>query len=54
LFPYCWTRKLYTAYTIPGLSGHDSVSTYSRPRSGPIATRPVCCIISNQYLYMQQ
>ena len=28
----CWTRKLDTAYTIPGLSGQDSVSTYSRPR----------------------
>ncbi len=31
MFPECWTRKLDTAYTIPGLSGQDSVSTYSRP-----------------------
>jgi hypothetical protein len=27
----CWTRNLDTAYTIFGLSGQDSVSTYSRP-----------------------
>src|SRR6185369_4305796 len=32
----CWTRKLDTAYTIPGLSGQDSVSTYSRPRAALI------------------
>src|SRR5690242_17566889 len=31
MLPECWTRKLDTAYTIPGLSGQDSVSTYSRP-----------------------
>ena len=38
--PYCWlsmmlpeccTRKLDTAYTIPGLSGQDSVRMNSRP-----------------------
>src|SRR5262245_41358648 len=38
--PYCWllmmfaeccTRKLETAYTIPGLSGQDSVRMNSRP-----------------------
>ena len=29
MFAECWTRKLDTAYTIPGLSGQDSVSTYS-------------------------
>src|SRR5215472_16600221 len=33
MFAECWTRKLDTAYTIPGLSGQDSVSTYSRPRA---------------------
>jgi hypothetical protein len=27
MFAECWTRKLDTAYTIPGLSGQDSVST---------------------------
>jgi hypothetical protein len=32
MFAECWMRKLDTAYTIPGLSGRDSVSTYSRPR----------------------
>src|SRR6185503_2026700 len=32
----CGTRKLDTAYTIPGLSGQDSVSTYSRPRAALI------------------
>ena len=36
MFAECWTRKLDTAYTIPGLSGQDSVSTYSRPGSAPI------------------
>ena len=41
MFAECWTRKLDTAYTIPGLSGQDSVSTYSRPRAasvGPISS----------------
>src|SRR5438477_7781291 len=36
MFAECWTRKLDTAYTIPGLSGQDSVSTYSRPRAALI------------------
>jgi hypothetical protein len=36
MFPECWTRKLDTAYTIPGLSGQDSVSTNSRPGSALI------------------
>src|SRR5579859_4064475 len=38
MFPECWTRKLDTAYTIPGLSGHDSVSTNSRPGAAFIDT----------------
>src|SRR3984957_10810846 len=37
MFPECWTRKLDTAYTIPGLSGQESVSTYSCPRAALIA-----------------
>ena len=44
MFAECWTRKLDTAYTIPGLSGQDSVSTYSRPRAasvGPIRSLSV-------------
>src|SRR5690349_16219577 len=37
----CWTRKLDTAYTIPGLSGQDSVSTYSRLRAAFMTTSVV-------------
>ena len=42
MFAECWTRKLDTAYTIPGLSGQDSVSTYSRPDPQPIAHLSRC------------
>ena len=41
MFPECWTRKLATAYTIPGLSGQDSVSTYSRPCAALMAPASV-------------
>ena len=36
MFAECWTRKLATAYTIPGLPGHDSVSTYAWHAEHPI------------------
>src|SRR5579862_1076398 len=67
MLPECCTRKLDTAYTIPGLSGHDSVSTYSRPvpvpvpvTAVPVAAVPIapalilCCLFCNESCYMQQ
>src|ERR1700722_15688550 len=53
MFPECCTRKLDTAYTMPGLSGQKSVSTYSRPRAASIFP-PSCCVLSNPYRDMQQ
>ena len=47
--PYCWlammfaeccTRKLDTAYTMPGLSGQDSVRMNSRPVRSSSAMTP--------------
>jgi hypothetical protein len=36
----CWTRKLDTAYTMPGLSGQDSVSTYATATLVPQLAAP--------------
>src|SRR5260370_36459219 len=49
MFPECWTRKLDTAYTIPGLSGQDSVRTTSRPGPMPIAVHPDVALYATNF-----
>ena len=51
MFAECWTRKLATAYTIPGLPGHDSESTYAWQRAAPIDPASALLIAQLDALY---